>query len=131
MSKRQQYFERIAEFKQRFENLPTDILKERITTGSLQKEAAIAIRELLEERKENLSHKTTIFISLMDEGVEVWRPVEAEMIEDGIYRILSTIDDPGDETWQFEYGMIVRCEYKRFSDGATKLVAVESVKGFA
>jgi hypothetical protein len=131
MNKRQQYFERIAEFKHRFVNLPTEQLKKRITTGSLYKEAAIAIREILEERGETIHSKTTIYIFLLNEGVEVWRPVEAELIEDGIYRILSVNDDPNDEEWQFQTGMIVRCENKTFSDGETKLVAVESLEGLA
>jgi hypothetical protein len=131
MSKRQHYFDRIAEFKHRFANLPTEKLKERITTGSLYKEAAIAIREILQERDEMLFSKTTIFIFLLNEGVEVWRPVEAELIEDGIYKILSVNDDPDNEAWQFQTGMIVRCENKTFSDGETKLVAIESVEDLA
>jgi hypothetical protein len=44
--------------------------------------------------------RETIYVELLDEGVEVWRPVEAERRHDGLYRILSR---PHDETeaWMF------------------------------
>ena len=51
VTKRNHHFQRIAEFKERFMNLPTATLVERANSGVLQKEAAIAIRELLEERR--------------------------------------------------------------------------------
>lgn len=64
----------------------------------------------------------TIYIELMDEGVEVWRPVKAERRQDGLFRILS---GPPDETeaWKFPQGSVVRCEEKTFSGGKTGLVA--------
>src|SRR5204862_7541788 len=39
------------EFKERFRSLPTEAICRRLNTGMLQKEAAIALRELLEERE--------------------------------------------------------------------------------
>jgi len=64
----------------------------------------------------------TIYIELMDEGVEVWRPVTAERRQDGLFRILS---EPPDETeaWKFPQGSVVRCEEKTFSGGKKGLVA--------
>lgn len=50
MGKRKWHFERIAEFKERFRDLSTEQIQQRLNTGMLQKEAAIALRELLEER---------------------------------------------------------------------------------
>jgi hypothetical protein len=70
--------------------------------------------------------RETIYIELLDEGVQVWRPVEAERRQDGLYRILSK---PPDETeaWKFPPGSVVRCEEKAFSGGAKGLVAQERI----
>ena len=50
MGKREHYFAAIAEYKARFASLPTEKLQARLASGVLYKEAAIAIREILEER---------------------------------------------------------------------------------
>ena len=70
--------------------------------------------------------RETIYIELLDEGVEVWRPVEAERRHDGLYRILSR---PHDETeaWMFPPGSVVRCEEKTFSGGSKGLAACERI----
>lgn len=68
----------------------------------------------------------TIYIELLDDGVEVWRPVKAERRQDGLYRILSTLPDET-ETWMFPPGSVVRCEEKTFSGGGKGLVARERV----
>jgi hypothetical protein len=51
VNKRARYFEKIAEFLERFRDLPTETLRSRLATGTLQKEAVVALRELLEERQ--------------------------------------------------------------------------------
>ena len=51
-NKRDIYFDKINEYKTRFEKLDTDSLKKRLNTGSLIKEAAIAIRQIIEERND-------------------------------------------------------------------------------
>jgi hypothetical protein len=51
-NKRDSYFGKISEYKTRFEKLETEVLKKRLNNGSLIKEAAIAIQQLLEERGE-------------------------------------------------------------------------------
>jgi len=56
----------------------------------------------------------TIYIELLDEGVEVWRPVKAERRQDGLFRILSGPSDEA-EVWKFPKGSVVRCEEKTFS----------------
>ena len=69
---------------------------------------------------------TTIFISLIGEGADVWRPVTAEHVHDEVYRITgSPADDT--ETWQFIAGDIVRCREHTFSGGERGLVAYERV----
>ena len=72
--------------------------------------------------------KVTIFVALMDEGTEVWRPVTAERIFDDRY-LLVGICDTDVETWQFPPGSMVRCERRRFAGGEWALVAVELVPG--
>ena len=70
----------------------------------------------------------TIYVFLLDEGVEVWRPVQATALGNNVYRIIS--EDPGPDTEQWEYttGDTVRCEERmlRGSLGPHRvLVAVE------
>jgi len=67
-----------------------------------------------------------IYIALLDEGVDVWRPVQAEWLSGNTYRILSQPYDRDIESWQFEPGDLVLCEMIESSDGrilaATKKV---------
>jgi hypothetical protein len=60
----------------------------------------------------------TIYVELLEEGVDVWRPVEAQVLGDGRYRLLAPPDyDSETETWAFLPGTVVRCEARRLSDG--------------
>ena len=68
-----------------------------------------------------------IYVYLPDEAVDVWRPVEAERVDEDSYRIVSENPDPDDERWEFSTGEIVRCVPKVFSGGERGLVAVERV----
>ncbi len=71
----------------------------------------------------------TIYIYLLDEGVEVWRPVSAERVRDDIYRITGTRTDDT-ETWEFTIGDVVRCREKILASGEkpeSRLVAYERV----
>lgn len=59
-----------------------------------------------------------VFVALLDEGIPVWRPTQAEKLADGAYKLLPTQDyDPDDEKWEFEPGAIVICEPKKLSQG--------------
>ena len=69
----------------------------------------------------------TIYVYLLDEGVDVWRPVEAAHLGDDRYRITSVNVDPSDEHWQFSTGDIVRCSSQALSGGPA-LVAHERVQ---
>lgn len=65
-----------------------------------------------------LSSKTeTIYVALLDEGTDVWRPVEAEQIRAECFRIVSANPDPEDEHWEFSPGSVVRCERRKLSGG--------------
>ena len=67
----------------------------------------------------------TIWIPLLDENVDVWRPVQAQVLASGGYQIVSQKDDD-DEHWAFATGRVVECE-ERFSEGETCLFAVSLV----
>ena len=68
---------------------------------------------------------TEVYVRLLDEGVDVWRPVRATKLSNGSFR-LGRPDgyDPETETWEFPPHALVRCEMKTFSDGTRSLVAV-------
>jgi hypothetical protein len=66
-----------------------------------------------------------IFVPLLDEGTHVWRPTQALVIGEGLFKILATPDyDPDDELWEFPPGSVVRCE-KRRGEAGEHLVAVK------
>jgi hypothetical protein len=75
-----------------------------------------------------MSEIATIYLALLDEGVDVWRPVQAERVGDDTYRILNQPYDRSIETWQYEPGDVVLCEIVESSGGliltATKRAAV-------
>jgi hypothetical protein len=58
-----------------------------------------------------------IFVRLLHEGIEVWRPIQAERYQDGSFRIVDQPDDPRDEQWEFEPGEHVACEMIDAIDG--------------
>ncbi|MDJ0943571.1 MAG: hypothetical protein QNJ30_08905 [Kiloniellales bacterium] len=71
-----------------------------------------------------MTQETTIIqVALLDEGVDVWRPVEAIHLGGDAYRILDQPYESDIETWQFTPGAEVICEPKVLSDGEV-LVAV-------
>jgi hypothetical protein len=66
-----------------------------------------------------------IYMPLLAEGTDCWRPVAAKQCEDGGFEILGTM--PAGEVWQFAPGKRVRCRLRRFAGGSTALVASELV----
>ena len=69
-----------------------------------------------------------IYMPLLNEGTDCWRPVSATPVEADRYRIDEQHYDRDDEQWQFPPGSIVRCRLHTFSDGQTELAAFESVE---
>lgn len=57
-----------------------------------------------------------IFVRLLDEGVDVWRPVQAQRLRADIYRILDQPYDRETERWEFTPGDEVVCELIDSSD---------------
>ena len=69
----------------------------------------------------------TIYIRLLNEGIDVWRPAEARLLNerDHIYEIAPLSDYHSlDEEWQFLPGSRVRCGYETHN-GESILVAQE------
>jgi hypothetical protein len=64
----------------------------------------------------------TIYVPLLDEGTDVWRPVEATRLAENVYIILGAV--PDDETWAFPPGSRVRCEPRRVHGEVDRLVAM-------
>lgn len=58
----------------------------------------------------------TIYVALLDEGVDCWRPVRAIRLGGGIFRI-SEQAVPEAERWEFRPGEAVRCEQYDFCEG--------------
>ena len=68
------------------------------------------------------SRVQTVYIELLGEGVDVWRPLQAEPESPAIFRLPPTA--PSGETWRFPPGSRVLCETRQLSGGPA-LVAVE------
>jgi hypothetical protein len=56
-----------------------------------------------------MSGTATIYVSLLDEGVEVRRPVQADLISGDVFRIVDQPYDRDVERWEFEPGDHVIC----------------------
>jgi hypothetical protein len=67
----------------------------------------------------------TVYVKLVDEGTEVWRPVVAERLGH-VFRLVGPEHAQLDEQWEFGIGDRVRCELRRLS-GDEVLVAVARV----
>jgi hypothetical protein len=64
-----------------------------------------------------IMNQETIFIRLLNEGTDVWRPAVATKIDENVYRIeMPDNYDPEDEEWEFKPNSIVCCETKILTD---------------
>jgi len=64
-----------------------------------------------------LTEPVQIHVALLDEGVEVWRPVQAELVKGDVYRIINQPYDRTIEAWQFEPGDRVICKLIASNEG--------------
>ena len=71
-----------------------------------------------------MSAPEQIYMPLLDEGIDVWRPVDAERIGPKIFRVIGPV--PEGEAWAFQTGEIIHCQEKQLSDG-THNVATQKV----
>jgi hypothetical protein len=76
-----------------------------------------------------MNNTTTVYVALLDEGVDVWRPVQAEHVGGDLYRLMG--EQPDDEAWSFAIGDLVKCKERTLSgDGGQSkpvLVAYEKL----
>jgi len=73
-----------------------------------------------------LSTDMIIYVKLLEEGTDVWRPTEAKEVKDGLFVMLPTPDyRTSDEQWEFPPGSVVGCE-KRVLSGDEVLVAISA-----
>jgi hypothetical protein len=60
---------------------------------------------------------TIIYVYLIDEGVDVWRPVQATQISSELFQIDPNAVVLDSERWQFQPGQTVRCRWRMFETG--------------
>ena len=68
----------------------------------------------------------TIYVELLGEGTKCWRPVRAERLSGGLFRILGP--KSADENWAFHAGDTVKCRAHSFQSSGPALVAYEKAK---
>jgi hypothetical protein len=83
--------------------------------------AAASSSAMPDYQTENMDETTTILVYLVNELVDVWRPVQAVQIGPTSYRLLGPI--PEDEEWRFQPGTIVEGK-ELMLDGWRRLCAV-------
>jgi hypothetical protein len=74
------------------------------------------------------SEPVEVFVGLLDEGIDVWRPVRAEHLRGSVYKIVDQPYDREIESWQFEPGDEVICETVDSNDGQI-LAAIALAEG--
>lgn len=78
-------------------------------------------------RRRESTKTARIYVYLLHEGTDVWRPAIGIHMKDNIYQIYLQSEIPADETWQFLPGELVRCE-ERLLSGNKCLVAIDKVE---
>jgi len=66
-----------------------------------------------------MTDSAVIYVELVNEDVETWRPVTATREESGVYR-LDDLHEEG-EVWAFPPGSRVRCEIRELSGGSVEV----------
>lgn len=69
----------------------------------------------------------TVYVSLLDEGIDVWRPANATQVGPMTYLLEPQSYDANHERWEFLPGTIVECQHKQLSGGMV-LVAVRQAE---
>jgi hypothetical protein len=62
---------------------------------------------------------TLVYVELLDEGVDVWRPVAAEHLGGDLYHLIG--ERPENEVWPFATGDVVKCQLRKLSGDYGKL----------
>lgn len=69
-----------------------------------------------------MSDTATIYVALLEEGTDVWRPVAAVPLGGNRFRLSGPT--PEDEIWEYRPGDAVVAELRTFADTESGLVAV-------
>ena len=64
-----------------------------------------------------MTPRTIIYVAMLQEAVDVWRPVEAEHLGGDNYLIVDQAYDRDSESWQFEPGEHVVCKEIQSAEG--------------
>jgi hypothetical protein len=75
----------------------------------------------------SVGESCTVYVPLVGEGTEVWRPVNAMRVGPGVFRLGGPV--PRGEYWAFAPGELVRCAMRVFSGGEQGLAALERAEG--
>ncbi len=62
-----------------------------------------------------------VYVRLLEEGTDVYRPVSAEQISSEVF-LLSRQEVPGDEMWEYSPGTRVKVAMKTLSEGRVPVV---------
>jgi hypothetical protein len=66
----------------------------------------------------SIQKKVDIYVRLISEGTEVFRPTKSLDLGNGIFKLEATIDyDPEEEIWEFVPGSEVKGEFRPFESG--------------
>lgn len=68
------------------------------------------------------------YVKLLNEGVDVWRPVTVSERGAGLYEINDQTYDRSMEQWEFEPNAVVRCEWKQLAEGDDPVLVVVGLK---
>ncbi len=60
-------------------------------------------------------YQEVIYIPLLEEGTEVWRPVFGEPFGDDVFRIDPDVNISDDERWAYQPGQLVHCRERWLS----------------
>ena len=97
-------------------HLPSGISE---TQNGLQNKVVEEVKDALRQRVEAAvrdQEKETVYLELFGEGTRVFRPVLAERLPDGTFRILEENHVPEGEKWAFYPGSTVECTTQRLSN---------------
>ncbi len=68
-----------------------------------------------------------IYVTLLEEGTDTWRPTQALDKGSGLYELLPTPKyDPEDEIWEFKPGSLVKAIEVKTDEGEKLLLAVKA-----
>ena len=77
---------------------------------------------MLEDRALSTEQQTIVYVKLVNEAVEVWRPVKAIQTNENRYQLVEDQSIPEDEDWEFAPGEVIEVTIRSF-DGVPRKIA--------